>query len=167
MTQRKRDLLAWAINLLSAAIVVAMFWWSFQTRAVMKAELQQAQVIADSIMLSDTGVIGVDAHGSIVEWNQAAEKLTGYPSAETIGYGLKFLSPQEHQQTHLDGMRAALNRGEMTKPLQIVTCSIVTKTGETIPVVFSLRMLPTGPVRFLATMNAATDVLRVEMPEGQ
>ena len=161
MTQRKRDLLAWAINLLSAAIVASMFWWSFQTRAVMKAELQQAQVIADSIMLTDTGVVGVDDHGQIVEWNHAAEKLTGYPGSETIGYGLKFLIPLDHQQAHLDGMKAALKNGEMTRPVQIVTCSIVTKNGETLPIVCSLRMLPTGPVRFLVTMNAEADVLQV------
>ena len=165
MTQRKRDLLAWAINLLSAAIVAAMFWWSFQIREQIEAYLQQAQVIADSIMLTDTGVIGVDDHGQIVEWNHAAEKLTGYPSTETVGYGLKFLIPQEHQAAHMTGIRAALKRGEMTKPLQIVTCSITTKAGETIPIVFSLRMLPEGPVRFLATMNAEADVLRVGLGE--
>ena len=165
MTQRRRDLLAWAINLLSAAIVAAMFWWSFQIREEIEAYLQQAQVIADSIMLTDTGVIGVDDHGQVVEWNHAAEKLTGYPSSETIGYGLKFLIPLECQQAHLDGMKAALKNGEMTRPVQIVTCSIVTKNGETLPIVFSLRMLPTGPVRFLATMNAESDVLRVGLGE--
>jgi len=165
MTMTNRNRFAWAINALSVVVLICFGMWSMQKREEQLQAMSRAEVIAEAILMSDTAVIGVDDDGAIVEWNEAATELTGYSQREAVGEPLLFLVPAEWRADHLEGLGKAVKQGRLTKPVQQVTCSIKAKCGSLIPVVFSLRMIEAGDVTFLATMNAADQVLQIQMPD--
>lgn len=165
MSQKTRNRVAWALNGLSVAILISFAIWSVQKREEQRQQMTRTETIAEAILMSDTAVIGVNAVGEIVEWNEAAVELTGYSQQEAVGQSLLFLIPEEWRADHLRGLTAAVKNGHLTKPVQQVDCSIMPKTGDDIPVLFALRMIEAGDITFLATMNAADQVLQIEMAD--
>jgi len=165
MTQPTRTKLAWATNALSVVILICFGLWSLQLREQQHQTMTRAQIVAEAIIQSDTAVIGVDDSGVIVEWNEAATELTKYSQKQAIGQDLLFLVPDQWREAHQAGINRAISDGHLTKPVQQVNCSIRRECGELVPVVFSLRMVDAGDVMFVATMNAADQVLQLNMQD--
>lgn len=46
------------------------------------------------------GVITIDAHGLVVDFNPACEKLFGYSAEELVGRNVKILMPAPYQSEH-------------------------------------------------------------------
>ena len=75
-------------------------------------ELKHAQhetaVLAAIVNASQDAIINVSPEGTVISWNQGAEKLYGYTSAEAIGKGIElFVPPEELADTAARTMRVA------------------------------------------------------------
>ena len=56
-----------------------------------KVRIEQARIADDMTQLVDTAnapIFGIDAQGNVNEWNQQAEKITGFTKKEVMGQGL-------------------------------------------------------------------------------
>ncbi|MEZ5843849.1 MAG: PAS domain S-box protein [Hyphomicrobiaceae bacterium] len=60
-------------------------------------EPQKAALITSIIEASSDAIASVDASGTVLTWNPAAEKLFGYTAAEMIGNSMRPLFPQDRQ----------------------------------------------------------------------
>jgi PAS domain S-box-containing protein len=60
------------------------------------------------------GIILIDAHGRILEFNGAAERMFGRPRGNTLGHSLAdIVIPPELREAHADGMSRCRETGEM------------------------------------------------------
>ncbi len=95
---------------------------------------QQAQVLHH---IHD-GVIVATQTGEITRWNQGAERLYGYTSAEAIGQHISIIYPQEQNPTFLEDNILAPLQDKGTHSLEVVRR---TKTGEIIYVNLSVSSI--------------------------
>lgn len=89
------------------------------------------QSAADAIVLAD-------ARGRIVSWNQTAEAMFDYTSAEILGEPLTRLMPLRYRQSHETAFRTAAReagRGTLSRRLEVHG---LTKDGREFPVELSL-----------------------------
>ena len=61
--------------------------------------------------LADAVVIA-DAEGTIVFWNDAAERLFGWPASEAVGQTLDLVIPERLRERHWTGYREVMASGE-------------------------------------------------------
>lgn len=162
MSSKSRNVLANLLLLFAVLVGSAIAWYAMDLRRLQQAELEEARTLIETIGETNTATIGTDLHGIITVWNPAAEKLTGYPADEVLGWGLKFLIPDDSQDSHRSGIAAAAQRGRLSRPVQLVKCSIRHKEGYEIKVILQLRMKASGGTRFLAQMNRADDVFEID-----
>ena len=64
-------------------------------------------------------VLGVSPEGIVTSWNDAAERIYGYAAEEMIGRSILLTVPPE-LVPHLEGILAALRRGEPVEPYETV-----------------------------------------------
>ncbi len=74
------------------------------------AEITSARLAA-IVKSSDDAIIGKDLDGIITSWNQGAEKMFGYPSAEMVGTSITRLIPPD-RLTEEDFILGKIRRGE-------------------------------------------------------
>ena len=58
------------------------------------------------------GIITIDALGTIVTFNSAAERIFGYPEDEVVGQNIKMLIPQPYQKKYYNYLRRYHDTGE-------------------------------------------------------
>ncbi|MEV6650874.1 PAS domain S-box protein [Streptomyces sp. NPDC051219] len=57
------------------------------------------------------GVVIIDREGLIRYWNQGAERIFGFSTAEVAGRSLDVIIPERHRQRHWDGFQESMARG--------------------------------------------------------
>jgi PAS domain S-box-containing protein len=62
-----------------------------------KASEEKFQSIFENVV---EGIVCIDAYGCILEFNQAAERIFGYQSSETIGKNVSMLMPEPDKGQH-------------------------------------------------------------------
>ncbi|TLS69013.1 PAS domain S-box protein [Mariprofundus erugo] len=78
-------------------------------RALRKSDARLVSIIEQN----EDAIISVDAHGCIIVFNHAAEKMFGYSRAEMIGEPVEMLIPVRFREAHRRGMALFLrNPGE-------------------------------------------------------
>jgi PAS domain S-box-containing protein len=102
-----------------------------------KVRLEQASIALDLTLLVDTAnapIFGIDAHGSINEWNKQSEKITGYTKAEVLGLDLvaNFIT-DEYKVPVGEVLNKALE-GEETANYEF---PLYTKSGERVDVLLN------------------------------
>jgi len=78
-------------------------------------------------------VLSTDSHGTILTWNTAAERLTGFSSAEVRGKTLLGVLMVEESK----GLKEVLERLQSAKSPQTGEWELITKAGKTIPISWS------------------------------
>ena len=58
------------------------------------------------------GIVTIDDKGTIEFFNQAAERIFGYPGAEVTGQNVMMLMPDQYRHQHADGLSHYLRTGE-------------------------------------------------------
>ncbi len=94
-------------------LVVSLIRDIHQRREALTA-LQESES-RKAAMLNATldAVIGVDSHGRVVEWNEKAERVFGFPASEAFGQELSALIvPPELVQAHREGLARHRDTGE-------------------------------------------------------
>jgi PAS domain S-box-containing protein len=88
---------------------------------------------------SAEAVVTIDGHGMIEEWNGAAERIFGWPRAQTIGRRLsEIIIPHRYREAHETGMQRFLSTGQATVLNRIIELSALNKAGEEFPIELSV-----------------------------
>src|SRR5262245_19560561 len=75
---------------------------------IRRATLLDLRALVDA---SDDAIIGKTIDGTIISWNQGAEKIYGYKAEEVLGQSISLLIPPDHQD-ELPKIMRRLQRGE-------------------------------------------------------
>ena len=86
-------------------------------------------------------VIVSDRDGRIVFWNQGAERMFGYPTAEALGSTLDIIIPEKLRARHWDGYRNAMSTGTTRYDRDLLAVPAIHKDGRRISIEFSLVLL--------------------------
>ena len=97
---------------------------------------EAVRILAAIVESSDDAIVATDLRGTILTWNQGAERIFGYSAAEIIGREVDVLVPPGQADT-AGSIRERIARGEPIRHFEIVR---VKKDGR--PVEVSLTVSP-------------------------
>mgnify|MGYP000891231936 CR=1 FL=1 len=72
----------------------------------------RGSLLAELLLTMGEAVVTVDAHGTIVLFNRAAEHLFGYAAEDVLGQPLGVLLPEASRATHAEHMRRFAQSGD-------------------------------------------------------
>lgn len=133
-----------------------------------RVEDEAAKAIAQEIrQLIDTVnalIFGIDINGQINEWNQAAERITGYSKAEVMGHDLTdvFIN-QDYKASVKEALDRALT-GEETASHEF---PLYTKSGERVDVLLNLTALREAEGAIVGVVGVGQDIRGGEHAEEQ
>jgi PAS domain S-box-containing protein len=114
----------------------------------------QFEHMALIVAASADAIISSDMEGRIVSWNQAAERIFGYPASETIGQTTFLLTPPSlHEEARL--LKAQVRRGERVENLETIR---VARSGELIEVALSIFPLRDNAGKIIGTSGIVRDI---------
>ena len=89
------------------------------SEAALNDEVIRRGLLSALLEMSDDAIVGRSLDGAVMSWNQGAERLFGYTSAEVIGRPMAVILPDDRAEeaTHLF---ERVRRGEVVKHLQSV-----------------------------------------------
>jgi PAS domain S-box-containing protein len=108
-----------------------------------QAEEQRLRLAA-IVESSDAAIVGETVDGTIVSWNQGAEKLYGYKAEEVVGRHISMLVPAERQD-RIEPLFERLRRGERIEQFETIR---VRKDDQLVPVSLTVSPIidPSGAV---------------------
>ncbi len=83
------------------------------------ATAQMAALLSAIVDSSDDAIISKDLNGTIMSWNNGAERIFGYSAQEVIGQSIRLLIPPDRQDEEADILRR-LSRGQRIEHYQSV-----------------------------------------------
>ena len=87
----------WALGLVLSALAAVTLYFYQQGRLRIEASEKRFRAFLDT---TRDGVVVIDDHGLIMEFNVGAEKLFGYAAAEVLGTSLNQLMPRDDAAVH-------------------------------------------------------------------
>lgn len=105
-------------------------------------------------------LIVTDTQGLIRFWNEAAERLFGFPRSEALGASLDILMPERFKAAHDAGFARAVQTGELRVGGRVMRTRATHKDGRKLYVDFSFALLKDARgqvVGVYATGRDATD----------
>ena len=90
--------------------------------------------------LADAVVIA-DATGTIVFWNEAAERLFGWTATEAAGHSLDLIIPERLRDRHWTGYRRVMETGHTDYGDRLLEVPAAHRDGRTISIVFTVSLL--------------------------
>jgi PAS domain S-box-containing protein len=97
-------------------------------------------------------IISYNSLGNVILWNDAAEEIFGYPSAEMLGQPFSVVMPPHVQETHEHKMRRALASDKPTVPDRTIETTGLRKDGSPVPIELSLATWQTKEGRFYTSI---------------
>jgi PAS domain S-box-containing protein len=86
-------------------------------------------------------ILIADLEGIIRFWNNGAEKLLGYSSAEAVGQSLDLFIPEKLRNRHWEGYYRVMSTGETKYKTGLLSSPGVRKDGSQISLEFSMILL--------------------------
>lgn len=87
-------------------------------------------------------VIFADTEGTIRFWNEAAERVFGYSTAEALGDSLDIIIPDKLTERHWAGYSQAMQRGHTAYEVgEVLAVPAVRKNDDRISVEFTVSLL--------------------------
>lgn len=87
-------------------------------------------------------ILMMDAEGKISYWNEAAERMFGYPADEAMGQDLhQMLAPERFHKAHRKGFKEFLRTGKGTAVGQTLELTAVKKDGTEFPIELSMSAI--------------------------
>lgn len=101
--------------------------------------LKSEQHLRDILTHAGDAFVGLDADGSIIEWNRQAERTFGWAQDEVVGKKLEnVLIPLEFQQAHANGLKRFADSGTGDVINKLIELPALHKNGHTIAVELSV-----------------------------
>jgi PAS domain S-box-containing protein len=100
------------------------------------------------IQTAGDAIVVADAHGDIVRWNPAAERIFGHTVDEVVGHSLTMVIPERFHAAHNAGMQRVVDTGETKIIGQTVELVGVHEDGHEFPLELSLATWMVGGERF-------------------
>ena len=111
---------------------------------------------ADAVVISDRD-------GRITFWNEAAERVFGWPATIACGQSLDLIIPERQRARHWDGFHQAVARGTTRYGDQLLQVPAVHRDGGIISIAFTVTLLIDGEERLdgiVAVIRDETDARR-------
>jgi PAS domain S-box-containing protein len=110
---------------------------------------EQFRAVAET---ASDAIISADRQGNIFHFNQAAERIFGYPAKEALGRPLTLLMPERFQEQHLAGLQRFLATGQsriIGKTIELVARN---KAGKEFPIEISIANWETPEGNFFTAI---------------
>jgi len=109
------------------------------------------------------GIIIADSGDRIIDCNDSAARIFGYPRAALIGKPVSTIMPERYREAHGEGLKRFLETGESRAQGQIAEYEGLRSTGEVFPLELALNNFTLGgAVHFTAMIRDITDRKRAE-----
>ncbi|MDW3221129.1 MAG: PAS domain-containing protein [Acidimicrobiales bacterium] len=99
-------------------------------------------------------VIICDPDGVIVYWNDAAERIFGWPASEALGESLDLIIPEKQRRAHWDGYERVMASGETRYGGDLLRVPSLHADGERRSIAFTVSLMKnaTGAVTGIAAV---------------
>jgi diguanylate cyclase (GGDEF)-like protein/PAS domain S-box-containing protein len=148
-----------------ATLLFRRFVWarlSAESRAAEERATSEARFRAVAQSANDA-VVSVDAHGDMVFWNEAAQRIFGYAEAEAMGNPVTMLVPERHRAACLAGLRRVEESGQTRVIGKTLELEGRRKDGSEFPLELSLASWAMGDQTFYTAMiRDITDRVRAQ-----
>lgn len=103
--------------------------------------------LADAVLIADRD-------GTIVYWNDAAERLFGWSAAEAVGRNLDLIIPERQRARHWDGYRHVIETGVTRYGDRLLEVPALHRDGRRLSIAFTITVLtdPEGGVSRLVAV---------------
>ncbi len=137
-----------------------------------KMDTLQSQTLQLNSILDTaaSGIISIDAHGSIIKFNRAAEQIFGYKPDEIIGQNIKCLMPQAISVEHDGYLENYRTTGKPRIIGQRREVEALRKNGQTFPALLRVNpMLIDGETFFSGVIDdiSETKTLQIQLDQAQ
>ena len=115
---------------------------------------RSVRFLASIVKSSDDAIIGKDVNGIITSWNQGAERIFGYSTAEAVGRPVAMLAPSDRA----DEMAAILDRikrGERVEHFDTVRRA---KDGRLVPISLTVSPIKDEDGQIIGASKTARDI---------
>ena len=136
----------------------------FVTRKQIERAMVEQQTRTHAILETALdGIISIDQHGMVVEFNSAAEKMFGYSRTAAIGAELaELIIPPRLREQHRRGLAHFLETGTGPFIDRRVETMAVAADGREFPVEISITSVPTEPPMFTGFVRDTTERVNAE-----
>ena len=99
------------------------------------------QTLADLVHRLADAVLVAEPAGTIVYWNDAAERLFGWTAAEAIGQSLDLIVPERLRDRHWEGWQKVVATGETRYGDSLLEVPALRKDGQPLSIAFTVSLL--------------------------
>jgi len=99
------------------------------------------EVLAEVVRRLADAVLIADAHGEIVFWNAAAERLFGWSEAEAVGQRLDLIVPERLSDRHWEGWHRVMATGETKYGDSLLEVPALRRDGTPLSIAFTVSLL--------------------------
>jgi PAS domain S-box-containing protein len=110
--------------------------------------------LARVVESSDDAIVSKDLNGTIISWNQAAERMFGYTAAEAVGRSIRMIIPADRQSEE-DMVLARVREGEAITHFETIR---VRKDGTLIPISLTVSPIHDEAGRVIGASKIARDM---------
>jgi diguanylate cyclase (GGDEF)-like protein/PAS domain S-box-containing protein/excisionase family DNA binding protein len=127
-----------------------------------------AQVDATVLRASLDGIVSIDAHGRVLEFNPAAERMFGYAREDVLGADMaELIIPPATRRAHRDGLRRLLAGGVERVLDRRVELEAQRADGTTFPVEIAITRMSGSTATYTGFIRDVTDHKLVEQERAE
>jgi diguanylate cyclase (GGDEF)-like protein/PAS domain S-box-containing protein/excisionase family DNA binding protein len=132
------------------------------------AIIPSAQVDASVLRASLDAIVSIDAHGTVLEFNPAAERMFGYERGAAIGADMvDLIVPPKHREAHRRGLRRLLDGGGERMLDQRVELRARRADGSSFPVELAITRMSGSTATYTGFIRDITDHKLVEQERAE
>ena len=99
------------------------------------------QHLAELVRTLADAVVIADGDGTIVLWNDAAERLFGWPAADAVGKSLDIIIPERQRDRHWTGYRQTMATGHTDYGDRLLEVPALHRDGHRLSIAFTVTLL--------------------------
>src|SRR4030095_5639710 len=85
-------------------------------------------------------IVAAGTDGSILLWNDAAERIFGYTEEEALGHSLDLIIPESLRARHWAGYRKVMGTGQTRYGTEVLRVPAVRKDGQRLSIAFTVTL---------------------------
>ncbi|HEY6869509.1 MAG TPA: PAS domain S-box protein, partial [Novosphingobium sp.] len=127
---------------------------SAPTRPTNPAQPAADALLAAIVASSSDAIVGKALDGTVLSWNQAAERIFGYPAGEIVGRSIRLLIPDD-RQVEEDRILASIRAGRRVAPFETIRRR---KDGSDVHLSVTVSPVHDADGRVIAASKIARDI---------